>query len=469
VTRERTEYLIVGNGTAAVAAVESIREVDGRGRIVLFSREPHPAYSRPLISHLLCGEIGEERMYCRGRDFYRRNRVDARLGDEVVSIDPEARVVRSASGESVAFEKLLLATGARPVAPPIPGAGGRGVFTFTTLGDARRISAFVEGEGVRRAVVIGGGLIGVKAAEALAALDVAVTVVELEDRVLPLSLDETAAAYAAEAMEEAGVELRCGRRAERVLTGGGGADPRSQAGGRGAPQTPGAQAHEAQARGAEEAGGSGASRARVTGVVVAGEEMPCEIVIIAAGVSPEAGLAEGAGLETGGGVLIDERCETSAAGIFAAGDVACFGSRLSNGPRPLPIWPSAARQGAVAGRNMAGAGARLEAEFAMNATELFGLPMISVGLATASGASFEVLERRDDARRAYRRVVLRDGRIVGALFTAEIDRAGIFTGLIRERVDVSPIEDLLLSDEFGLVVLPAEYRKHVVRGEAMEV
>jgi len=438
---DRTKYLVLGNSTAAIGAVEAIRALDRATPIVLVSKEPRHVYSRPLISYLLAGEIDEERMYYRPRDFYERNRVEARLGVEAVGVDARARVVRTADGAELAFEKLLVATGGRPFVPKIEGLSytswddarvvrTEGVFTFTSWDDAAAIAAHLEEHHPARAVVVGGGLIGIKAAEALCARGLRVTIVELAERLLPLALDRRASELAARACADAGVELVCGATVKAL---------RSQGG-------------------------------RVSGAQLAdGRVLPCEIVVLAVGVVPDLRLVEGSGIRTERGIVIDDRCRTSVEGVFAAGDVAQGRDSLSGESRPIPIFPHAYRQGAVAGTNMAGGEARLESAFAMNSVEVFGLPTVSLGLAAAEGDGYEVLVRLDEQARAYKRIVLRDGRIVGALFVGDIDRAGIFAGLMRHGVDVSAARELLLADQFGLLTLPAEYRKHVVEGEGVEV
>ncbi len=428
--KQKAKHLIIGNSTAAVGAVEGIRKLDREAPIVLLSKEPYHTYSRPLISYLLAGEVDEERMYYRPRDFYERNRVDARLGVEAVAVDPEARVAKTARGDEIAFERLLIATGGRPFVPPLEGSDAAGVFTFTSRDDAKAVGAYIEEMGARKAVVIGGGLIGIKSAEALDARGLEVLMVELADRLLPLALDAKGSELATASLRDARVELECGTTVKRILVEDG----------------------------------------AVSGVALkTGREVACNLVIVAIGVVPNADIVRGTAIETDQGILIDDRCETSVEGIYAAGDVTQGKDALSGRSRPIPIFPNAYRQGRTAGTNMAGGEAHVDAAFAMSSVEVFGLPTISVGLATASGEEYEILARRDDAARTYKRLVLRDGRIVGALFVGDIDRAGIVTGLIRERVHVSGIRDLLLSDEFGLISLPAEYRKHVVKGEGIEV
>jgi len=437
----RAKYLIIGNSTAAVGGVEGIRRLEAETPIVLISKEPYHTYSRPLISYLLAGDVDERQMCYRGQYFYRRNGVETRLGVEAVGIDVERHVVETGEGGRISFEKLLVATGGRPFWPDINGLTGAfpdsakaaptpGVFTFTSWDDAKAVGRYIEERNPRKAVVVGGGLIGVKAAEALRARGLDVLVVELAEHLLPVMLDETGSELAAAAVRDAGVDLECGTTVKNIVAGNG----------------------------------------TVSGVTLGnGREAGCEMVIIAVGVVPDTRLVEGTGIGMDRGILIDEHCETSIGGIYAAGDVAQGTDALTGRSRPIPIFGQACRQGWVAGANMAGGSARVGAAFAMNSMEVFGLPIIAVGLGAASGDEYDILSQCDGSERIYRRVVLRDGRVVGAVFVGDIDRAGILTGLIRERVDVSGIRNLLLSDQFGLISLPAEYRKHVVRGEGILV
>ncbi|MBN2371675.1 MAG: NAD(P)/FAD-dependent oxidoreductase [Vicinamibacteria bacterium] len=435
-------YLILGNSTAAVGAIEAIRKIDADGAIVLIGREPRHVYSRPLISYLLAGEIDESRMDYRPRDFYARHQVDARLGVRALRVDPRLRTVRvtpvsadgsernDATAEELRFETLLIATGGAPVVPPIEGRDASGVFTFATWDDADRLTAWIEKRNAQHAVVVGGGLIGIKAAEALRARGARVLIVEREDRVLPLGLDRHASSMAATALRDAGVDLECGTIIERIVVADG----------------------------------------VVSGVTFHnGRESSCDLVVMAAGVAPDASIVHGTAIRVDHGVLVDARSETSVPGIYAAGDVAQGIDSLSGASRPIPIFPHAYRQGAVAGTNMAGGQATFNDAFAQNAVDVCGLSTISIGLATAEGGDFEVLTTEDQTARTYKRVVLRDGRIVGALFVGDIDRVGIFTGLIREKIDVTSFKHLLLSGRLGLITLPEGYRRRVVSGEAVAV
>jgi len=425
-------YLLVGNSAAAIAAVEAIRQADPEGRIALVAAEREHTYSRPLVSYRLARKVGDDLMSYRPADFYDRHRVEAHLGEEVVAVDPAARTVATRSGRTFAYDRLLLATGGRAIVPDIPGlAGARGVFTLTSYDDARRIDAYLTEHGVKQAVVLGGGMIGLKAAEALMARGVKVTVVELADRLLSATFDREASRMLEAALRRRGAAVCLGTTIERVLT----------------------------------------SQGAVRGVrLTTALEVYAKVIVAAVGVAPEVGYLASSGIETARGVLVDDHLRTSAFGVYAAGDVAEAADMLLGGRRPIPILPLAYRQGRIAGRNMAGGDETYRGGIAMNSIEVCDLATISVGITAVEEADgYEILAERDAEAGIYRKVVLKDNRLVGVILIGDIDRAGLYTGLIQQRIDVAGIKHLLLSSEFGLLSLDPEYRKHMVSGPGIEV
>ncbi len=426
-----TRYLIVGNSVAAVAAVEAIRAEDRDGAITLIAKEPRHTYSRPLITYLLGGKVGEKQMRYRSEGWYEQMGVTPMLGVEVTRVDPQARTVATGDGRTIGFERLLIAVGGRPIVPAdVQGVGARGVFTFTTWDDAEAIGAFIDEHDIDSAVVVGGGLIGLKSVEALIARDVRTTVVELAGRMLSATFDDTASKLAQRRLADSGVQVRCRTTVASIITR------------------------------AERVAG-----ARLTD----GSEVECGLVIFAIGVLPDTAIVGGTGIEVDRGIIVDDRMHTSAEGIYAAGDVAQARELIGGEKRCIAIFPNAFRQGSVAGRNMAGGDEHFDGGLVMNAVTVVDLPTISVGVTEPPDEGCEQLVDLDEASFTYRKVVLRGNRIVGAVFVNDIDRAGIITGLIRRRLDVSDIKHMLLTEEFGLISLPAEYRKHIVSGQGIEV
>jgi NAD(P)H-nitrite reductase large subunit len=427
-SRRHTRYLIVGNSAGGIGAVEAIRQVDADGPITIVSDEPYPAYSRPEISEYLAGLTTVERMLFRPPDFYEKNRVDAILGVAATRLDLRKRRLEFEDGGTLAWEKLLLATGGRPTAPRIPGAAREGIFTFTTLADADRIRAalrpdFLPAGQAGRAVVIGAGLIGLSLTHALVRLGVPVVMVELLDRPLASALDQQAAAVVERALRAAGVELVFGQTVAQVL---------------GRPE----------------------DDRRVGGVRLPdGRQLPCEILAIAIGVTPRAELAAEAGLRVSRGIVVDRHMATSHANVYACGDAAEAFDFVHGVERLTPIWPNAYIGGRVAGLNMAGRETTYGGGTGMNALTYFGLAIVSAGLQEpADGPGYEVLTC-SDGDSTYRKVVLRDGRVAGLTFVGDIERSGIVFGLMRDGTDVSAFKEALVAPDFGLTMLPEGWRR----------
>ncbi|SNB45776.1 NAD(P)/FAD-dependent oxidoreductase [Geobacter sp. DSM 9736] len=412
-------YVIIGNSVAAVGAVRGIRTVDQEGTITVISREKHTAYGRPLISYLLGGLITEKRMAYLPENFYEKNRVNLLLGSEVVGVDTAKKTLKLAGGDKLPFDRLLIATGGDPFVPPIEGlAGKEKIFTFTTWDDAAKLKGVADD--IERVVVIGGGLIGLKAAEGLHLLGKKITIVELADRILSAAFDRAAGRVVAKKMKANGIDVITEDTVVRIE-------------------------------------GDGAKIAGVT--LKSGDFLPCDTVIVAIGVRPASSFLKGSGVEVNRGVVVDDRMQTTAEGIYAAGDVAEARDFFSGDKNPMPIWPDAYIQGDVAGVAMAGGEKRYGGGLAMNSIELFKVPTISMGITNPGDPKrYEILTYQDLENYQYRKVILEGNRIVGAVLVRTVDRAGIFSGLIREKVDITPFRERLLAPDFGFAHLTKEIR-----------
>lgn len=378
-----------------------------------------------MISKRLSLETDLERIAYRRDSYWKEQRVDAYLGRRAVKLNLEARAVELGDGSSLGFEKLLLATGGRPIVPRMEGIGKRGFFTFTRLSDAEALSDAIER--ARSTVVIGGGLIGVGVAEALSKRGVEVTIVELKERLLSLLLDEEASRIVEEAVKAAGVSIITGHSAQRVV-------------------------------------GREDDEARVGGVVLDnGAQVSCDLVAVAIGVVPRIELAAGTPVKTRRGILVDRHMETTVPGVYAAGDVAEALDFIQGDDRVLALWPVAHMEGQVAGYNMAGYRREYAGGTAMSAIDYFTVPVISVGLTQPERPEgYELLVRRRPERRDYRKIVLKDGRIVGLILVGSIEKAGLYFALMRDHVDVSGLRDKLLSEEFDLASFPEALRRKMM-------
>jgi NAD(P)H-nitrite reductase large subunit len=427
---KKIKYLIIGNSAGAIGAAEAIREADRAGALAMVSDEPYPAYSRPLISDYLTHPGPIDRMLYRKPDFYEKNNIRAILGDKALKIDPAARTVTLESGLELDWQRLLLATGGTPIIPDTEGINSKNVFTFNRLDDAKAIHAATNSHRRIKAVVIGGGLIGVSVAEALMKRWLDVVIVELKDRILNTILDEEASAMETTALLLSGVNIITGHTVKKI---------------------------------------SGNLRGEVNSVTLDdGRLIPCDIVIAAIGVRPRLELAARTGIKTNRGIIVDRRMETSAKDIYACGDVAEAFDFVTGGNRLTPIWPNAYEGGRVAGLNMAGQPTEYAGGTAMNALKYFGTNIVSAGLVVPPDDSYETLTSRRDG--IYRKVIIKNSRLAGLIYAGDIEKSGIAYNLMKDGVDVSDFKKALVTDDFGLASLPeAVWRPKLARPTAASV
>jgi NAD(P)H-nitrite reductase large subunit len=422
------KYVIVGASAAGIGAVEAIREVDPVGTVAVISDEECPQYSRPMISDLISGKADFSKMMCREHEFWAKNNIQALTGRTATSLNLSDRYVTLDKGDHVNFEKLLIATGGKPFVPKIEGSDKDGVFTFTTLSDAENMLSKLEK--AESAVVIGAGLIGVSVTEALVKRGLKVTMVELQDKVLSLILDPTASEMVENVIRNAGVTIATGQTVKQIM---------------GKPEND-----------------------RVVGgaVLTSGEQVPCDLVIIAIGVIPRTELVAGTDVKTNRGILVDRSMRTNVSDVYASGDVAEAYDFVIGENRLLPLWPLAQLEGKVAGYNMAGKKAGYPGGTAMSALKYFGMPIISIGLANPKDPEeYESLVKYELERSVYRKIVLKDNVIVGVTLVNAIENAGIIFHLMKNGANVKKFKQELVSEDFCLATLPRSLRRKLYPGE----
>jgi NAD(P)H-nitrite reductase large subunit len=414
---EKTKYLVIGNSAGGIGAAEAIREVDKAGVVTIVSDEPYPAYSRPLISEYLSNRCPLERMLYRPPDFYEKNKIRTILGEKVAQVNFNEHVVKLESGRTLTWQKLLLATGGLPIVPKIEGIGLKGVFTFTKLYDAKAIDEFLNQYRRKiRAVVIGGGLIGVSVTEALVKRGVQVTIVEMKERILNTIIDEEASALEEKALTGAGVDIITGHTVGKI--------------------------------------GSYLPGEATSVSLDDGRPIPCEMVIIAIGVQPRLDLISDSGININRGIIVDRRMATSISDVYACGDVAEAYNFVYGENRLTPVWPNAYIGGRTAGLNMAGKKAEYQGGTAMNALKYFGVNIVSAGMVTPPDDSCEIISERHNG--IYRKVIIKDGQILGLVFAGDIEKSGIIYNLMKDGVKVDRFKEALVADDFGLACLPEE-------------
>jgi len=419
----KKRYVIIGNSYASVFAVEAIRRIDSDSEILVVSREPYHVYARAAIHEYMDGIIGDSQMYYRDRNFYERYKVTAMLGKTVTKIMPDKHDILLDDGEKIHFDKLLISAGGVPIAPPIEGSKGSGMFTFTTWDDAKMLRDWIKKQKEPRAVVIGGGLIGLQCAEGLKHMGVDVTVVELADYILVKALDQKTAIKVQNWLKDNGLNIITGTTVETIT--------------------------------------------RVKGVITGvklknGEKLKCNTVVLSIGVHPNTSIVEGSGIKINRGIIVDNHMQTNVEDVFAAGDVAEAEDFLRKRADVIPIIPIATMQGKIAGYNMAGIKRDYPGGLSQNAFQFFGKSTVSIGnvIDVDKNGGFEEIIR--DSGDIYKKAVLRDGKLLGILSMNYITRIGIYNSIIRARLDVSGLKDRLLADDFGFLDLPKAFRDEML-------
>lgn len=430
---KKSKYLIIGNSIAGVSCLEGIRQVDPQGKITVVSDEEILNYSRPLISYYLGNKVTREKMPFREENFYRENKAEVLLKTKAENLDIKKKEVYLNRGESLGFQKLLISTGGKPIIPSIEGLDkiNGSVFTFTKFEEAQKLIDYIEENNIKEAVVLGAGLIGLKCTEGLVARGLKVTIVELEDKILANTFDKNASDILERALNKWGCKVIKRDTIVKIES----------------------------------------KKGKIEKVFLKSRmEIMTNLLIIAIGVFPNLDLVRETPIKYEKGIFVDDHLQTNIKDIYAAGDVVQGKDLLAGKNSLIPIWPVAAYQGKIAGFNMAGENIKYNGLFIMNSIEIAEVPTISFGLTNPpQEKGYEVMMREERENNFYKKIVLKNNRIVGAIFLGKIERAGIFWGLIKEKVDVSSFKEKLLNDDFGLLVLPAEYRKHLVTGEGIEV
>jgi NADPH-dependent 2,4-dienoyl-CoA reductase/sulfur reductase-like enzyme len=405
-------HVIIGSSAAGLKAAETLRAYAPASTVTLISDEAQRPYSRPLLTYLLSREVTLERVWLREEDYFARWGLSARLGERVVRVDPAAHEVQLASGESLPFDRLLIASGARPRRLNIPGADLEGVFTLRNLADWQRLDRGLSAGGP--VAVVGAGAVGLKAAEALARRGHRVTLLEAESQALPRRLEAEATHLLHRALQDLGLELRLNAAPAAIL------------------------------------GESGRVRALALGD---GGEVPAAAVLIAVGVVPNLEFLEGAGCTEATGLTVNAAMQTGYPDIFAAGDCTRAPHFLTGEPAYYPIWPAAVAGGRVAGVNMAGGTLSFPGLLPQNSISLRGFHLITGGLGPGECENCEIVREADPTRGQYRRLVYREGRLVGLTFVGAVEEAGMhFQLMARQEPGPGPVDPGLMWGSKGVGV-----------------
>jgi NAD(P)H-nitrite reductase large subunit len=397
------KHLIIGNGPAGVIAAETIRKLKPEDSITLIGDEPSLPYSRMAIPYLLMGDIDEAGTLLRkDREHFTKQRIDL-LTEHVDRVDTAKRAVRTLSGEWLGYDRLLIASGASPVKPPLEGIELPGVLPCWTLDHARRIAECLKPG--NRVLQMGAGFIGCIVMESLAARDVDLTVVEMGNRMVPRMMTEVAGDLIRQWCVNKGVKVFVSTKVEAIV----------QAG------------------------------PRLAAKLSNGRIVEADLIISATGIKPNTGFLHGSGIECAEGVLVDQCMQTSVPGVYAAGDVA-QSVDFSTGERAInAVQPVAADQARLAGCNMAGHKATTRGSLAMNVLDTMGLVASSFGQwwGAVGGEHCELVDAK---RFRYLRLEFNDDLLIGATSLGLTEHVGVLRGLIQTQVRLGPWKQRLLED-----------------------
>jgi len=397
--------VIVGSGVAGVTAARTIRESDPKVKISVYTDENNLYYPRPRLYEVLSGEAKPQEIYMFSGQWYEKRGIKFHLNKKVLSIETAKKELLLEDRSRVNYDKLLLANGAHPLVPPIKGIEKTGVFTLRSIKDALTIKEYAKK--TKKAIIIGGGLLGLEFAASLRKLGQQVEVVEVFPRLLPRQLDQDGATILKDQIETRGINILLGVKTEEIL-----------------------------------------GKETVSGILLDnGKELSGNLVLISAGVKSDTDLAVEAGIKVDKGVVVDEYLQTSVNDVYAAGDVAEFEGRVYG------IIPAAQEQAEIAAVNIVGKEKRVyKGTIPSNTLKIVGIDLTSMGLVNPEGPQYEEIKKIDKEKAIYKKIVLEKGKIVGAIILG--DRKGVtpIKKLMDQKIDVTKHKDSLLEDDF-------DYRK----------
>jgi nitrite reductase (NADH) large subunit len=393
--------VIIGCGVAGVAAAKAIKQVAPETEVMVYTDENHLYYPRPRLYEILSGDKEPQEIYSYTSEWYDRLGIKVQLGRQVLSINVASKELTLEGGLKTSYDKLLLANGARAFVPPIKGVEKRGSFTLRTVEDAVAIKKYAKRG--KKAIVIGGGLLGLESASCLRKLGQQVEVVEIRPRLLPRQLDQDGSAILENDLRRLGVDIVLGVKTTEIL-----------------------------------------GKEAVAGVSLDnGKEISGELILISAGVQPNIKLAADAGIKVNRGLDVDEYMQTSANDVYAAGDVLEFHGQVYG------IIPPAIEQANIASANMLDRGESVYKGTIHSTTlKIANISLTSIGLVNPEGSHYEEIKRIDRQEGVYKKIVLEEGKIVGAMLLGDRKGTSALMKLMQREIDVTKYKNHLLEDDF---------------------
>ena len=406
-----SHLVIIGNSAAGISCAEAVRKYEKQLKITIISKEDYTGYNRCLLSYFLAGDIKEERLIYRPKKFYQENDIELLLNKKVTQVIPKKNQLLLEDKTRIDYDVLLLASGSSPKFPEgIKGIQKKGVFGFRTIEDARGMLELVPI--AHTACILGGGLIGLKAAYGLKKRNLEVKVIVRSPQVLSQVLDKESALLFGKRLGEHGIEILSGSDVQEVI-------------------------------------GNGDCKAVK---LDSGKVIAANLVVVGKGVKPNTELIQDSGIRFEEGVLVDEYMKTNIQNIYAAGDIAQAYDAILEEAAVNALWPNAVEQGIIAAENILGKNKKYAGSIGMNSVEFFGLPVISFGITRPAGDGYEEILSRDLRQNIYKKVVLKNNVIKGAIFVNKIENIGVLLKLARSKADVSSIKGKLLDPDFNFAV-----------------
>jgi len=384
-------YLIIGNGIAGVEAAINIRKIDKKGDITIITKSENLFYFRPRLIDYLANKVTFKGIIAKQKDFYKEKRIKNVFNTKITGIRLEAKNVIGSSGMTFKYDKLLLATGAKPFLPPIEGIDKKGVFTFRQKEDADNIKLFCKDK--KNIVVIGGGLLGLEVANSLTILGKKVTIIEYFNQLLPRQLDEQGAEVLKTILERKGLSFKLGNITEKID-----------------------------------------GKDKVERVILkSGEIVKTDAVIISAGVRPNLELAKDINVGINKGIKVNDHMETSIKNIYAAGDIAEH--RETN----YGLWIPSKEQGEIAGENMAGKKIKYKGSSFETRLKVTGITLFSAGEFNAKDGEIKTLQEDD----VFKKIITKNKKLYGAIILGDDKAALLASKIFKDKKYINMLKEIL--------------------------
>lgn len=403
------KIVVIGNSAASTAAIEAIRKYDNRSTIKQLTDEIHPLYSRCLTSYFIAGKIDKDRLLYRTSDFHKKMKVELHSGMVAEEVDTKHQQIKCRGGKQFEYDKLLVATGSSAKMPSHILSNIDGIFELRTLDNAIAIKNKIPQ--AKNAVVLGGGLIGMKAADALSKCGLNVTVIVQSKHVLSQMVDFGAAQIIQKRILDNNIEILTQTDISEVIS----------------------------------------KKNNLVAVKTdTGKLLECEILIVAKGVSANIQLIENSNIEKRRGIVTNQYMQTNIANVFAAGDVAETYDITSGEYATNALWTCAVQQGSIAGQNIVDQHKIYNGSMSQNSLNFFDVSLISMGITSPKDESkYKILSDSRPSQNIYKKLIIQNNHLKGIILLGKIDSAGILLDLIQRKTDISGFEDELLNDDFN--------------------